>query len=186
MIVGYARVSTTEQIAGYEAQERDLKGAGCERLFQEKVSSVAKREQLDAALSFIRDGDTLMVMKLDRLARSVADLCRIVETVKARGATLRIMDMNLDTASATGQLMVNVIGAVAQFERQMMLERQREGIAKAKRDGRYVGRQPTARRQAAAVVELHGQGVLPAEIGRRLGISRASVYRLLPKVSVAA
>jgi DNA invertase Pin-like site-specific DNA recombinase len=186
MIVGYARTSTTEQVAGFEAQIRDLKAAGCERIFQEQISSVAKREQLDQVLSFIRDGDVLTVTKLDRLARSVADLVKIVETVKTRGASLRILAMQLDTASATGQLMVNVIGAVAQFERQMMLERQREGIEAAKRAGRYVGRQPTAQRKAAAIADLYAQGVAPAEIGRRLGISRASTYRYLPRVPTAA
>lgn len=187
MIVGYARTSTTEQVAGFEAQLRDLGAAGCEKVFQEQVSSVAKRDQLDAALSFIREGDVLVVTKLDRLARSVADLCKIVATIEARKASLRILAMGLNTADATGRLMLNVIGAVAQFEREVMLQRQREGIAKAQREGKYRGRVPTAQRKAGEVATLAGQGVPPAEIARRVGISRASVYRLLPaKVPAAA
>lgn len=185
MIVGYARTSTTDQVAGFEAQLRDLGVAGCERIFQEQISSVAKRDQLDAALSFIREGDTLVVTKLDRLARSVADLCKIVAAVEQRKASLRILAMGLNTADATGRLMLNVIGAVAQFEREVMLQRQREGITKARADGKYRGRAPTARRRADEVLELHGQGIGASEIASRLGIGRASVYRILPRPEAA-
>lgn len=179
MIVGYARTSTTDQQAGLAAQLRDLGGVGCERIFQEQVSSVAKRDQLDAALSFIREGDVLVVTKLDRLARSIADLVRILETVQQRNASLRVLAMGLDTSNATGRLMLNVIGAVAQFEREMMLERQREGIAKAKAAGRYKGRQPTARAKATQIMDLHDQGLGASDIAARLKIGRASVYRVL-------
>src|ERR1700730_1506395 len=95
MIIGYARTSTTDQRAGLEAQERDLKAAGVERLFTEPTSSVGNRPQLGAALDYLRDGDTLIVTKLDRLARSVGDLCAIVKQIEAKGASLRILAMNL-------------------------------------------------------------------------------------------
>ena len=180
--VGYARTSTIEQEAGLEAQERDLKAASCERLFAERVSSVAKRAQLEAALDYVRDGDTLVVTKLDRLARSVADLLAIVARLEGKGVGLRVLSMGggpLDTRTPTGKLMLTMLGAVAEFERGLMLERQREGIAKAKADGKYQGRVPTAQRQAETVHKLKADGVKPTEIATRLGIGRASVYRIL-------
>lgn len=181
MIVGYARTSTTDQTAGLEAQERDLKAAGCERLFIEQVSSVdvVAREQLAQALDFIREGDTLVVTKLDRLARSVAHLLEISGRIKAKGAHLRILDLAIDTSTATGELLLTMVGAIAPFERSIMLERQREGIAKAKAAGKYRGRKPTARAQEGDARRLAAEGLRPVEIARRLGISRASAYRLL-------
>lgn len=179
MLVGYARTSTIDQEAGFEAQKRELGAIGCERIFAEQASSVGARPELADALSFIRAGDTLVVTKLDRLARSVLDLMEILQTIQKRGAELRILSMGLDTSSPTGRLMLGVLGSVAQFEREIMLERQREGIAKAKADGRYKGRAPTARRMSNAVHELKGHGKGPAAIARELGISRSSVYRIL-------
>jgi DNA invertase Pin-like site-specific DNA recombinase len=179
MKIGYARTSTLEQRAGLDAQVRDLKAAGCEKLFREQVSSVAPRAKLESALDFVRKGDVLVVTKLDQLARSTADLLRIMELVKQQGATLKVMDMNLDTGTATGKLMFTVIGAIAEFERQMMLERQREGIAKAKAEGKYKGRQPTARMKSEQAKALKAQGMGATEIARRLNIGRASVYRVL-------
>jgi DNA invertase Pin-like site-specific DNA recombinase len=179
MLVGYARTSTVGQIAGFEAQQRDLDGVGCEKLFSEQVSSIAEREQLNACLEFIREGDTLVVTKLDRLARSMRDLMDIVGLIKDKGAHLRILDMQLDTSTATGTLMLNLLGSVAEFERDMMLERQIEGIAKAKAEGKFKGRAPTALRQTDKVVELAAQGATPAQIVKQMGISRASVYRIM-------
>jgi DNA invertase Pin-like site-specific DNA recombinase len=183
MIVGYARTSTAGQIAGLEAQERDLCAAGCDKIFREQVSSVAERQQLEAALDYVREGDSFTVTKLDRLARSVGDLLAIVSRLEAKGVNLRVLSMSgtqsLDTGTAIGRLMLAVIGDVGQAEREAMLERQREGIAKAKREGRYKGRVPTARRQAAEVARLKAEGVRPSEIASRLGIGRASVYRVL-------
>jgi DNA invertase Pin-like site-specific DNA recombinase len=182
MIVGYARTSTVEQEAGLEAQERDLQAAGCGKVFAERVSSVAKRTQLEAALEFAREGDTLAVTKLDRLARSVSDLLSIVARLDAKGVALRVLSMggqSVDTSTATGKLMLTMLGAVAEFERGLMLERQREGIAKAKAEGKYLGRVPTAQRQAEDVRRLKAEGVRPVDIARRLGIGRASVYRIL-------
>ncbi|MGY0788053.1 recombinase family protein [Azospirillum argentinense] len=181
MLIGYARTSTLDQKAGIEAQARDLKAAGCERLFQEQVSSVdvANREQLVLALEFVREGDTLVVTKLDRLARSVAHLMSILEALKAKGASLRILNLGLDTSTPTGKLMLTMLGGVAEFEREIMLERQREGIAKAKAEGKYKGRKPTAQAKADEVKTLRAQGIGASEIAKRLGIGRASVYRIL-------
>lgn len=178
-IVGYARTSTTEQAAGLAAQERLLQEAGVTKLFSERVSSVAARPELDRAIEYLRDGDQFVVTKLDRLARSVADLVRITGVLEEKQATLKILDLNLDTSTPTGKLMLNLLGSIAQFERELMLERQREGIAKAKAEGKYRGRAPTARAKADEVMRLHSDGVGPMEISRRLGIGRSSVYRIL-------
>lgn len=179
MIIGYARTSTLEQEAGLEAQVRDLTAAGCERLFTEQVSSVAQRQQLEAVIDFAREGDVLVVTKLDRLARSMLDLMSIKARLDAKRIGLRILAMNLDTSSPTGALMMNVLGSVAQFEREMMLERQREGIAKAKAEGKYKGRAPVARMKADQVRELKAQGLAVSDIADRLGISVRSTWRYL-------
>jgi len=179
MLVGYARTSTIEQRAGMDAQVRELKELGCDKIFREQASSVAERDKLDAALDFVREGDTLVVTKLDRLARSTAHLLAISDTLKGKAANLRIVNLNVDTGTATGKLMFTMIGAVAEFERAMMLERQREGIAKAKAEGKYRGRKPTARAMAHVISELKAEGLGATEIAKRLGIGRASVYRVL-------
>lgn len=178
MLVGYARTSTLEQEAGLEAQRESLTAIGCERLYEEQVSSVAVREALREALSFCREGDTLVVTKLDRLARSVRHLGEIVDGLEQRGIGLRILDLALDSPNATGRLMINVLGSVAEFERAIMLERQREGIAKAKAEGKYKGRKPTAHLKAHDVFELLSQGHSKREIAQRLGMSERSVYRI--------
>ena len=180
MIVGYARTSTVDQTAGLEAQERDLLAAGCEKLFIEQVSSVdiVARIKLAEVLDFIREGDVLVVTKLDRLARSVAHLLELLEVLTARGASLRILAMGIDTATPTGKLMLTVLAGVAEFERSIMLERQREGIAKAKAEGKYKGRVPTALAQRDEVMRLKNEGLGATAIAKRLGIGRASVYRV--------
>jgi DNA invertase Pin-like site-specific DNA recombinase len=183
MLVGYARTSSLGQVAGLEAQERELSVAGCEKLFREQVSSVAKRDQLEAALDYVREGDSFLVTKLDRLARSVGDLLNIVALLETKKVSIRVLSMSgsqpLDTGTATGRLMLAVIGAVGQAERETMLERQREGIAKAQREGKYKGRVPTVRRRADEIIRLKDAGVTPTEIAMRLGVGRASVYRVL-------
>lgn len=182
MLVGYARVSTTDQVAGLEAQERDLRATGCTKLFSERVSSVAQRDQLAAALDFVRDGDALVITRLDRLARSTADLLTIIATLERKGVALRILDFGgseVDTKSPSGRLIVTMFGAVAQFERELLLQRQREGIAKAKAEGRYKGRAPTARRAAAQVRGMKAAGLGASAIAEKCAISRASVYRIL-------
>jgi DNA invertase Pin-like site-specific DNA recombinase len=186
MQIGYARTSTLDQVAGLEAQGRDLEAVGCEKIFTEQVSSVAERGQLTAALDYLREGDILTVTKLDRLARSVRDLLGIVDQIESRKAGLRILAMNLDTTTPTGMLMLQVLGAVAEFERSMMLERQREGIAKAQSQGKYKGRKPTARAKAGEIQALLEAGVTPTEVARKLSVGRSSVYRIVAEKGLKA
>ena len=169
-----------------DAQLRDLRAAGCEKLFDEKVSAIGKRPQLEMALDFIREGDTLIVTKLDRLARSTQHLLEILDRVKAKGASLNILNLGADSGSPTGKLIYTLIAAIACFERELMLERQREGVARAKAEGKYKGRKPTARAKSPEVLLLKADGVRPVVIARRLGISRASVYRVLGTEARAA
>ena len=181
MLIGYARTSTIDQKAGLEAQTRELKAAGCEKIVEEQVSSVniAKREKLEEAIEFAREGDTLVVTKLDRLARSVAHLVQITERLEAKGVSLRILDGAIDTSSANGRLVLNMLTSIAQFEREIMLERQREGIAKAKAQGKYKGRKPTAKAKAGEVMKLAREGMPPLKIAKTLGIGKSSVYRII-------
>jgi DNA invertase Pin-like site-specific DNA recombinase len=185
LLVGYARTSTTEQAAGLEAQIRDLKAAGCTKIFSEQVSSIAQRAELDRALEYVRAGDTLVVTKIDRLARSTVGLWEIVkklEAVEDGGAGLRVLNLGgetVDTKSATGKLILTIFAGFAQFEREMMLERQREGIAKAKAENRYLGRRPSARLKAEEAAKLFRDGVTVTDIARALSIGRGSVYRAI-------
>ena len=179
MIVGYARTSTADQIAGFDAQIQELKAAGCQKMFQEQVSSVGKRAQLEAVLEYVREGDVLVVTKLDRLARSMADLMVMIQTLDHKAVGLRVLNLGMDTHTPTGKLMLTMLGGVAQFEREMMLERQREGVARAKAAGKYKGRKPIAPEQRAEVVRLAGLGLTKAGIARKLGLGEASVYRIL-------
>jgi len=179
MLIGYARTSTLEQEAGLEAQLRDLKGLGCEKVFQEQTPSVSPRPALEQALEFVREGDTLVVTKLDRLARSISHLGCIIEALEAKGVALRIVNLGVDASTPTGKLMLNVLGRVAQFEREMMLERQREGIAKAKSEGKYKGRKPTARAKTDEIKALATQGLSMGQIAAQLGIGKGSVHRVL-------
>ena len=179
MLVGYARTSSLAQVAGLEAQERGLLAAGCEKVFREQVSSVAQRDQLEAALDYVREGDSFIVTKLDRLARSMIHLGEITALLEKKKVGLRIQNLNLDSGTPTGRLMLNLLGSVAQFEREIMGERQREGIAKAKAEGRYRGRKPTARAKSAEVIRLADEGLQRTEIAERLEIGIASVYRVL-------
>jgi DNA invertase Pin-like site-specific DNA recombinase len=181
-LIGYARTSTTDPQAGLDAQIRDLAAAGCRKVFSEQVSSVATRAELGAALDYCREGDTLVVCKLDRMARSARHLTELVDALEAKRVTLRILNFGgdaVDTRGTTGCLMLNMFAAMAQFEREMMLERQREGIAKAKAQGKYKGRKPTARAKAQDAVRLFREGKRVAHIAKELGIGRGSVYRAL-------
>ena len=182
MQVGYARTSTIEQDAGLEGQQRDLKAAGVERVFAEQVSSVATRTALRECLAFLREGDVLVVTKPDRLARSTAELLTIEADLTKRGIGLVVLSMGgerLDTRNPTSKLMLTILAAVATWEREIMLERQREGIRKAASEGRYKGRAPTAQRKTSEAAKLAAAGVSRVEIAKRLGISRASVYRIV-------
>ena len=183
MLVGYARTSSLAQVAGLEAQERELRTAGCDRIFAEQVSSVAQREQLEQALDYVREGDSSFAPSWTGWRGRSATCWRSSPGLRPRrsrsGFCRCPARQPLDTGTAIGRLMLAVIGAVGQAEREAMLERQREGIAKAKAQGRYKGRVPTVRRQAAEIIRLKEAGVRPSEIASKLGIGRASVYRVL-------
>ncbi len=179
MIIGYARTSTTDQRAGLEAQERDLRAAGVERLFREQVGATGHRKVLHEAMDYAREGDVLVVTRLDRLARSVADLVTITNALRRKKVGLRILSMNLDTTTPTGKLLLNLVGCIAEFERELMLERQREGIAKAKGEGKYKGRAPTARAKTPEILRLAAQGRTADQIAEELGIGRSSVFAIL-------
>lgn len=179
MIVGYARTSTICQVAGLEEQVEELSKAGCEKIYQEQVSSVTDRAQLEKALDFLRDGDILVVTKLDRLARSVANLLDIIESLESRSVGLRILNLGMDTSTPTGKLMLTMLGAVAQFEREVMLERQRAGIQKARAEGKFKGRTGYSKDKRHAVVNLAQAGVTKANIAEQMKMSEATIYRIL-------
>jgi len=182
MLIGYARTSTVDQQAGFEAQLVELKAYGCDRTYQEQVSAVATRNQLDSALDMLRTGDKLVVTKLDRLARSVAHMGDILQQIEAKGAGLVILSLGserIDTTTATGKLILNMMVSVAQFEREMMKERQVEGIKRAQAEGKYKGRVPKAMNQADKVKALTEAGVARLQVMEQLGMSKASYYRCL-------
>ena len=185
MLIGYARTSTTDQTAGLAAQERDLLAAGADKVFTEQVSSVATRKALRECLEYVRSGDALVVTKPDRLARNTSELLTIEADLAKRGIGLVVLSMGgerLDTRNPTSKLMLTILGGVATWEREIMLERQREGIAKAKGEGRYRGRAPTVRRQADQIRAAIAAGEKPSHIAKRLGVARSSVYRMLDGV----
>ena len=179
MLIGYARTSTLEQQAGLEAQERDLKALGVDRIFMEQTSSVGPRKALQETIDFARPGDTIVVTKLDRLARSVTHMGAVIAELASKSVSLRIVNLGVDTGTPTGKLMLTVMGGVAEFEREVMLERQREGIAKAKSEGRYKGRKATARAKAKQIEALAATGASMGAIAKQLGIGKASVHRVL-------
>ena len=161
-----------------------MKSQGCEKVFGEQVSSVnSKRTELESAIEFVREGDTLVVTRLDRLGRSVGDVHNIEARLAAKKVGLKILDPAIDTTSATGRLMMNLLGSIAQFEREIMLARQREGIAKAKAEHKFRGRAPTARRKTSDVVSMHQAGKKPTEIAMALSLGRSSVYRILAEAA---
>jgi len=176
-VYGYARVSTTDQ--DLSIQEAALRAAGCEHVRAEKRSGTTTlgRDELRILIDFANRGDTIVVTKIDRLARSIADLSSIVRELEAKGVALRAIDQPVDTGTAAGKAFLGMLGVFAEFETNLRRERQLEGIAKAKAEGVYKGR-PTSI-DATNVKALATEGVGASEIARRLGIGRASVYRLL-------
>lgn len=177
-VVGYARVSSVGQSLG--VQETALREAGCDIVFSEKRTGTtqAGREELRRALEYVRDGDVFLVARIDRLARSVSDLSEIVSTLTEKGVGFRALQQGeFDTTTATGRLFLTMLGAFAEFETNLRRERQLEGIAKAKADGRYRGRPETV--DKAAIRRLHGDGAKPTDIAKRLGVARSTVYEAL-------
>ena len=177
-MIGYARVSSSGQ--SLEVQRDQLLAAGCTRIFEEKRSGQSQdgREQLALALDYVRDGDVLIVTRLDRLARSITDLRQIVDRLTAKEVGFRALQQgDLDTSTSNGRLMLNMLGAFAEFEADLRRERQREGIDRAKANGIYKGRKPTV--PVDEVRKLKAEGMAPTEIAKRLNVGRASVYRAL-------
>ena len=176
-VIGYARVSTTDQ--DLSIQQAALKAAGCEVIRAEKRSgtTTAGRDELRTVLDFLREGDVLMVTRIDRLARSIGDLQDIVRAVRARGAILKATEQPIDTSTAAGKCFLDMLGVFAEFETNLRRERQLEGIAKAKAKGVYKGRKASI--DPARIMQLKADGLGPTEIARTLKIGRASVYRAL-------
>ena len=176
-IIGYARVSTLDQ--DLSIQLAALKAARCDVIRQEKASgtTTAGRQELKTVIEFIRPGDTLVVTRIDRLARSIGDLQDIVRTLRTKGAALKATEQPIDTTTAAGKCFLDMLGVFAEFETNLRKERQLEGIAKAKAAGVYKGRPPTI--EAARLRELKAQGIGASAIAKRLKIGRASVYRVL-------
>lgn len=177
MRIGYARVSTNEQDT--TIQREALQRAQCDVIREEKASGTTTkgRAELAAILDFIRDGDTLVVTRIDRLARSIGDLQVIVRQLRERGAMLQATEQPVDTSTAAGKAFLDMLGVFAEFETNLRRERQMEGIAKAKAEGRYKGRRPSI--EASEVQRLRKTGATPTQIAKMLNIGRASVYRLL-------
>jgi DNA invertase Pin-like site-specific DNA recombinase len=180
-IYGYARVSTADQ--SVTLQEEALRAAGCHVIRREKRSGtkVSGRDELRTVLDFIQPGDTLMVTRVDRLARSIGDLQDIVRELRAKGADLKATEQPIDTSTAAGKCFLDMLGVFAEFETNLRRERQMEGIAKAKAEGVYKGRKPKV--DPARVREMKVSGVSASEIAKVLGICRASVYRVLGEAS---
>lgn len=182
--VGYARVSTREQ--NLDSQLEQLEKAGASRIFQEKLSGVDKdRPELKQLLDYVRSGDTVAIAKIDRIARSTKHLLEITEQLQVKGVELKILNINLDTSTPTGKLMLTMIGAIAEFERELMLERQRDGIEKAKQAGKYKGRKATARAKSEQVKELLYKGYTKQKTADELEIGIASVYRIARDLKAA-
>ena len=177
--VGYARVSTQGQ--SLDNQTERLLERGCSKIFAEKYSGAkADREQLKAALNYVREGDVLVVTKLDRLARSAVDLGRVAELLQEKAVDLVVLDQQIDTTTSTGKLMFTMIAGFAEFERDLINERCREGIAKAKERGVKFGRpSKLSKEQLEALRAEFLAGVIGrGELARKYGISKPSLYRL--------
>ena len=176
-IYGYARVSTDDQ--DLTIQQDALEKAGCEIIRAEKVSgtSIQGRDELNTLLEFLRDGDELVVTRVDRLARSVLDLQTIVRDIKLKGVLLRATEQPIDTSTPAGKCFLDMLGVFAEFETNLRRERQMEGIAKAKERGVYKGRKPSV--DKTQIIELHKSGMGATAITKELNISRATVYRAI-------
>lgn len=176
--IGYARVSTTGQ--SLDAQLNAL--SNCDKIFQEKISGAKDdRPQLQLMLEFVREGDSVVVTKLDRLARNTRHLLEIAEFLATKKVTLKIQNLGIDTGTPTGKLMLTMVGAIATFERELMLERQAEGIALAKKKGLYKGRSPTAKAKSDEVLSYLAEGLTKTDIAKKTGISLSSVRRIILK-----
>jgi DNA invertase Pin-like site-specific DNA recombinase len=176
-IFGYARVSTTDQ--DLSIQEAALEAAGCIKIFAEKKSGTRRdgRTELQVLMECVREGDTVIVTRIDRLARSMKDLQDIVFELRGKGVALKATEQPIDTSSAAGKAFLDMLGVFAEFETNLRRERQLEGIAKAKSEGVYKGRKPSI--DVTKVKALRESGMGPAAIAKQLNMARSSVYRVL-------
>ena len=175
--VGYARVSSVGQ--SLDVQREKL--TGCDKLFEEKRSGTTDaRPQLKECLNYVRDGDQLIVTRIDRLARSTLHLCQIAETLKQKGVDLVVLDQNIDTSDATGRLLFNMLGAIGQFETEIRAERQMDGIKKAKDRGVQFGKRPAlSEDQIAELRQRRAAGTLIKDLMAYYSLSKATIYRYL-------
>ncbi|BCX90000.1 hypothetical protein MIN45_PP14 (plasmid) [Methylomarinovum tepidoasis] len=181
MLIGYARVSTQDQNPALQTDA--LKAAGCGRIFIEKASGAQRdRPQLQAALDYLREGDVLVVWKLDRLARSLKQLIETVEELEKRGIGFRSLTENIDTTTPGGRLVFHIFGALAEFERSIIRERTRAGLEAARARGRKGGRPPalTDKDLQKAKALLADAGITVEEVARTLGVAPSTLYRYLP------
>ncbi len=180
--LGYARVSTGDQdLAG---QVRRLEAAGAARTFQDVISGrTFERPGLRALLDHARAGDALVVVRLDRLGRSLRELLDVVELLKQRGVALVSLEEKIDTSSAAGELVFHVFGSIAQFERRLIAERTRDGIAAARAEGRKPGRPTLDREKVQAALTLVRGGLSPTKAADQVGLGRSTVYRELARLT---
>jgi DNA invertase Pin-like site-specific DNA recombinase len=178
-LVGYARVSSTDQNLGIQLAA--LNNAGCRKIFSEKKSGTSQKDRkaFDECMEYIREGDTLVVTRIDRLTRSILDLQTLLHYLKDKGINLKALDQPVDTSSASGKFFLDMLGVFAEFETNLRRERQLEGIERAKKEGVYKGRKPTARAKSNDVLTLINQGYTRLAIAKKLDIGIASVYRIL-------
>jgi DNA invertase Pin-like site-specific DNA recombinase len=178
-IIGYARVSTTDQ--SLTIQTEKLTNHGCTEIFQDRFTgSTADRPKLKECMAYIRKGDSLVITKLDRLARSTFHLTQIGESLKTKGVDLIVLDQSINTETPTGRLLFNILGVIAEFESELRKERQMEGIAKAKANGVYFGAKKKLNDDDVAQLKKDREGgKLISDIGKKYRISRTTVYRLL-------
>lgn len=178
-LVGYARVSTIDQ--NLDIQLDALKKAGCKKIFSEKKSGTSKKDRtaLDECMDYIREGDTLVVTRIDRLTRSILDLQNLLHYLKEKEIHLKALEQPVDTSNASGKFFLDMLGVFAEFETNLRRERQLEGIQRAKQEGKYKGRKPTARSKSSEVMELINQGFTRTAIAKKLNMGIASVYRII-------
>lgn len=181
MLVGYARVSTDDQ--NLDLQLDALKAAGCEQLFSDKVTGAAKtKEGLVEAIKYLREGDMLVVWKLDRLGRTVKGLVELVEGFQARGVQFKSVTDSIDTSTAAGRFFFHVMAALAEMERELIKERTRAGLNAARARGRLGGRKPKMDfSKVESAKQLLNSGMPGKDVARNLGVSRATLYRAIAK-----
>ena len=184
MIIGYARVSTQDQ--NLDLQTVELTKLGCQKIYQEKVSSGKERPQLIKMIENLREGDSVMVWKLDRLARSLKELINLVEIFRVKKVNFTSIKDSIDTSTVQGRLLLNIFGSLAEFERDTIRERTKAGLSAAKARGRMGGKKkglsPEAKKKAETAVMLYKQKKSAVEIAGIIGVGRATVYRYLEEM----